>query len=64
MQYRAFFDADAAKGKKTKRAQIAQECFTANRTVTTLSLENHFLEKFRNVTEEDKKWDFGIFISY
>uniref|UniRef100_A0A183AAI7 Multidrug resistance protein 1 n=1 Tax=Echinostoma caproni TaxID=27848 RepID=A0A183AAI7_9TREM len=53
--FRAFFDENSATGKKTQRAQIAQECFTSNRTVTTLSLEAHFGEKFMRTLEEDKK---------
>ncbi|TPP58188.1 Multidrug resistance protein 1 [Fasciola gigantica] len=54
-QYRAFFDEAGAKGKKTERAQIAQECFIANRTVTTLSLEKYFSDKFVNTLEADKR---------
>ncbi|THD21346.1 ATP binding cassette subfamily B MDR TAP [Fasciola hepatica] len=55
LEYRAFFDEADAKGKKTEGAQIAQECFIANRTVTTLSLEKYFSDKFVNTLEADKR---------
>ncbi|KAF8565941.1 hypothetical protein P879_05528 [Paragonimus westermani] len=55
MEYRALFDQDSEGEKKSQRAQIAQEAFSACRTVTTFGLEEYFSEKFNATLEVDKK---------
>ncbi|KAF6778713.1 hypothetical protein AHF37_01757 [Paragonimus kellicotti] len=54
MEYRALFDQDSEGGKKSQRAQIAQEAFSACRTVTTFGLEEYFSGKFNATLEVDK----------
>ncbi|KAF5396812.1 ABC transporter ATP-binding protein, partial [Paragonimus heterotremus] len=55
MEYRALFDQDSEGNKKSQRAQIAQEAFSACRTVTTFGLEEYFSGKFNATLEVDKK---------
>ncbi|TGZ74116.1 hypothetical protein CRM22_001113 [Opisthorchis felineus] len=55
IEYISFFDQDSNSAKKSQRALIAQQAFMANRTVTTLGLEQYLSNQFDATLKLDKK---------
>ncbi|OON15699.1 ABC transporter, ATP-binding protein, partial [Opisthorchis viverrini] len=55
IEYISLFDQDSNSAKKSQRAIIAQQAFMANRTVTTLGLEQYLSNQFDATLKLDKK---------